>query len=221
MVNDLLFTYLEGYLTERRKALFLEVWQKRTRHFTVATEGVYQWHNTSAVIRSCDVFGIQDIHVVEEIIGKRIDKEIAMGAQKWVDVHRYQNVEDCVNALRSQGYRIVATSPHGKAVTPKQFNIEKKAALFFGKEGDGLSDYVLNTADELITIPMYGFTESLNISVSAAIILQELVGRLQESEINWHLSPQEIREKQYDWMRKSIKSVDSIIERFEQEQENS
>ncbi|MEP2937311.1 MAG: RNA methyltransferase [Gilvibacter sp.] len=217
MINDALFEYLEGYLTDRRRALFLEVLQKRTKHFTVATEGVYQLHNTSAVIRSCDVFGIQDVHVVEDIQGNRIDKEIAMGAQKWVDLHRYDTVQDCVSRLKSEGYRIVATSPHGQAITPEAFDISKKSAFFFGKESDGLSPYVLKQADTLIKIPMYGFTESLNISVSAAIILQNVVSRLHQSEISWQLSPSQIRQKQFDWMCKTIKSIDAIIERFEEE----
>jgi tRNA (guanosine-2'-O-)-methyltransferase len=221
LTNDALFTYLEGYLTERRRTLFLEVLKKRTRHFTVATEGVYQLHNTSAVIRSCDIFGIQDLHVVEEIQGKRIDKEIAMGAQKWVDLHRYDSVQSCVSKLKSEGYSIVATSPHGQAITPQEFDISKKAAFFFGKESDGLSDCVLDQADVIIKIPMYGFTESLNISVSAAIILQDVVGRLHSSDIAWRLSESEIREKQFDWMCKTIKSVKPIIDRFKDQQENA
>ena len=221
MINEALFTYLEGYLTQRRRELFLEVLKKRTRHFTVATEGVYQLHNTSAVIRSCDIFGIQDLHVVEEIQGKRIDKEIAMGAQKWVDLHRYDSVQSCVSQLKSEGYSIVATSPHGQAITPQEFDISKKAAFFFGKESDGLSDYVLEHADVRMTIPMYGFTESLNISVSAAIILQDVVSRLHKSDVDWQLSESQIREKQYDWMCKTIKSVKPIIERFKDQQENA
>jgi len=221
LINDALFSHLEGYLTDRRRALFLEVLQQRTKHFTIATEGVYQLHNTSAVIRSCDVFGIQDLHVVEEIEGNRIDKEIAMGAQKWVDLHRHSSVEGCVSHLKAEGYKIIATSPHGDAITPQEFDVSNKAAFFFGKESDGLSDYVLENADQLITIPMYGFTESLNISVSAAIILQNVVNRLHKSEVNWQLSEIQIRQKQFDWMCKTIKSIAPIIQRFEDQPEKS
>lgn len=213
-MNPELFAYLETYLTPKRRALFKKVLADRTNHFTVATEGVYQLHNTSAVIRSCDVFGIQNIHVVEDIEGRRIDKEIAMGAQKWVDVNRYSTVQDCITNLREQGYAIVATSPHGNAVSPKMFNIKHKAAFFFGKEGDGLSDYVMQEADSHLAIPMYGFTESLNISVAAAIILYDLITRLKASDIPWCLTEQEILNKRIDWTKKSIKSVDKIVERF-------
>src|SRR5690606_9686207 len=115
------------------------------------------------VMRTCDIFGIQDLHVVEEIVGKRIDKEIAMGAQKWVDLHRHQHIVSCIKQLKNEGYRIVATTPHASMQTLDEFDVTKKAAFFFGKESDGLSDVVFKNADEFIQIPMYGFTESLNI----------------------------------------------------------
>ncbi|WP_374958401.1 TrmH family RNA methyltransferase [Gilvibacter sp.] len=209
-----LFTYLEDFLTERRRELFKEVLAQRTKHITVVTEGVYQLHNTSAVVRSCDIFGIQELHVIEEIEGRRIDKEIAMGAQKWVDVIRYDSVESCIASLRAQGYKIIATTPHGEAVGPKTLDLTEKIALFFGKEGDGLSDYVMQEADAHLTIPMYGFTESLNISVAAAISLYELVGRLRSENIPWQLNEAEILDKRIDWTLKSIKNADQIIERF-------
>ena len=212
-----LFAYLEDFLTERRRELFKEVLAKRTKHITVVTEGVYQLHNTSAVVRSCDIFGVQELHVIEEIEGRRIDKEIAMGAQKWVDVIRYESAEDCVKALREQGYSIIATTPHGDAVSPKEISLDGKLALFFGKEGDGLSDYILQEADAHLKIPMYGFTESLNISVAAAISLYELVGRLKNTEIHWQLSEQEILDKRQEWTVKSIKNADQIIDRFLEE----
>ena len=211
----MLFEYLESLLTERRKELFKKVLNQRTRHFTVVTEDVYQLHNTSAVMRSCDVFGIQDLHVVEEITSKRIDKEIAMGSQKWVNLYRYNTVTDCISNLKEQGYQIVATTPHEASTDPASFDISKKSAFFFGKETDGLSDTVMKNTDSLLKIPMYGFTESLNISVSAAIILQQLVYRLRESDLDWHLSEAEKLEINFDWMRKTIKSVDEIIGRYE------
>ncbi len=208
-----LLEHLESFLSPRRKGLFEKVIAQRTNHFTVATQDVYQLHNTSAVIRSCDVFGIQNIHVVEEVNLKRIDREIAMGAQKWVDVNRYTSTEVCIRILREKNYKIVATSPH-KGVPLQDFDIHRPAALFFGTEKNGLSEEVLETADEFINIPMSGFTESLNISVSAAIILQELTARLRRSDIPWQFSEEEKIDKRLDWTKKNIKSVDEIIDRF-------
>lgn len=209
-----LFYYLRDFLTDNRRELFQRVLAERTRHFTVVTEDVYQLHNTSAVMRSCDVFGIQDLHVIEERFGKKVDREIAMGAQKWVSLNRYQTMESCLKKLKSEGYQVVATTPHGNSQTLQEFDISKKSALFFGTEKEGLSDAVLEAADVHLTIPMYGFTESLNISVSVAVILHNLVSRLKDSDINWQLTEREKQEIEMKWIQNTIKSVDQITERF-------
>jgi tRNA (guanosine-2'-O-)-methyltransferase len=216
-LDNQLLEHLLSFLTERRKSLFKEVISKRTRHFTVVTEDVYQMHNTSAVMRSCDVFGIQELHVVEERISKEIDREIALGAQKWVNIHRHHSTKECIDNLRENGYQIIATTPHNNSTELKDFDISKKSAFFFGKEKEGLSDVVLDAADGYLKIPMYGFTESLNISVSAAIILQSLVTRLKDSDIDWKLSEDEKKEIILHWTKMTIKSVDQIVERFYKE----
>lgn len=212
--NLQLLNYLESFLTEKRRNLFKKVIEQRTNHFTVATQDVYQLHNTSAVIRSCDVFGIQNVHVVEEVNLKKIDREIAMGAQKWVDINRYTSTEDCIESLRRNGYKIIATSPH-KGKMLQDFDVLEKAAFFFGTETDGLSEEVMEAADEFLQIPMVGFTESLNISVSAAIILQEVTARLRRSETDWRLSEEEQILKRIDWAKKNLKNSANIIARFE------
>ena len=215
-MSDLkLLEYLETYLTEHRRSRFSEVLKQRTKHFTVATEDVYQLHNTSAVIRSCDVFGIQEINIVEEVNSKQIDREIAMGAQKWVDLNRYHTTKSCIEDLKSKGYQIVATTPHVEDCELIDFDITKKSCFFFGRETEGLSQQVLDEADCFLKIPMVGFTESLNISVSAAIILQHVTSKLRKSEINWRLTEEEIIEKRFDWIKKTIKNYDAIVERYQ------
>ncbi len=208
-----LLYYLESFLTDRRKDLFKKVIEQRTNHFTVATQDVYQLHNTSAVIRSCDVFGIQNVHVVEEVNLKKIDREIAMGAQKWVDINRYTTTKDCIETLRENNYRVIATSPH-KGTMLQDFDISEKAAFFFGTETEGLSQEVMEEADEFLQIPMVGFTESLNISVSAAIILHALTNYLRRTEIDWRLTEEEKLEKRLDWTKKSVKSLNDVLARF-------
>lgn len=214
MVDKALLEYLEGFITESRNQRFKEVLEQRTRHFTVAVEDVYQLHNTSAVIRSCDVFGVQDVHVIEARNTKRIDREIAMGAQKWVDVHRYNSAKDCIDTIRAKGYQIVATTPHTNDCELHHFDVTKKSCFFFGSERDGLSKTVIDQADCYLKIPMYGFTESLNISVSAAIILQHVSAELRETEVNWSLTEEEKLEKTFDWIKKSIKSYDDVLIRY-------
>jgi tRNA (guanosine-2'-O-)-methyltransferase len=206
--------YLETFITENRRDKFVEILRQRTKHFTIAVEDIFQLHNTSAVMRTCEVFGIQELNVIEEKYGKTIDKEIAMGAQKWVDINLYNNTQNCINALKSKGYRIIATSPHDDSCLLDDFDISQPAALFFGTERLGLSEEVLSQADGFIKIPMHGFTESLNISSSAAIIIQSIMARLRKSDVRWQLSDEEILQKRIDWARKSIKDIDFVTERW-------
>lgn len=214
MENLELLTYLEDFISENRKERFLEVLAKRTKHFTIAVEDVFQMHNTSAVMRSCEVFGIQELNVVEQKYGKTIDKQIAMGAQKWVDIIEHSSSQVCIDNLRQKGYQIIATTPHNDSCTIENFDISKPSALFFGTEIDGLSDEVMQQADGYLKIPMVGFTESLNISVSAAIIIQDITNRLRNSDINWQLTEEEILEKRLDWTRKTIKDIKNVESRF-------
>ena len=212
--NQDLLTYLEGFITENRKEGFLRVLKNRTKHFTVAMEDVFQLHNTSAVMRSCEVFGIQELNVIEQKFGKSIDKEIAMGAEKWVDINRFSSIQDCVTNLKRKGYQIIATTPHNDSCLLHEFDITKPSALFFGTERDGLSEEVMQQADGFLKIPMVGYTESLNISVSAAIIIQDVTNRLRQSDINWQLKDEEVLEKRLDWTRKSIKDIEFIERKF-------
>jgi tRNA (guanosine-2'-O-)-methyltransferase len=214
MENLDLLTYLEGFLSENRKQRFLDVLKNRTKHFTIAVEDVFQMHNTSAVMRSCEVFGIQELNIVEQKFGKSIDKQIAMGAQKWVDIFEHPSSQACIDNLRGKGYQIIATTPHNDSCTIENFDISKPSALFFGTEKEGLSDEVMQQADGYLKIPMVGFTESLNISVSAAIIIQDITNRLRNSTIDWKLSEEEIFEKRIDWARKTIKDIKNIERRF-------
>ncbi|MGL3000763.1 TrmH family RNA methyltransferase [Flavobacterium sp. RSSB_23] len=209
--------YLEGFLTDNRKENFLKVLKNRTNHFTVVVEDVFQMHNASAVMRSCEVFGVQNMNVVEQRFGKRIDKQIAMGAQKWVDITPFDSVSNCIDALKSKGYQIIATTPHTDDCNLEDFDFSKPSALCFGTEKEGLSEEIMQKADGFLKIPMVGFTESLNISVSAAIILQNLTNRLRNSDIPWQLTEAQILEKRLDWARKSIKDIKRIEARYFEE----
>ncbi len=215
-MNQKLLTYLERFITDERKERFLEIISQRTNHFTVAMEDVFQMHNTSAVVRTCEVFGVQQAHSIEGRFGKRLDAKIAMGAQKWVDVFRYDNTQDCIDTLRSKGYQIVATTPHKDAYFLNDFDITQKSAFFFGTEKEGLSEQVLSQADTFLKIPMVGFTESLNISVAVAIVLQQLTDKLRRSEIPWQLSEEERLLTLIEWTKKSVRNVKDVLKRYEE-----
>jgi len=217
MIDIDYLNFLENILTDNRKERFLNVLKNRTNHFTIAVEDVFQMHNTSAVMRSCEVFGIQELNVIEQRYGKSIDKQIAMGAQKWVDINTFYSPSACVQTLRKKGYQIIATTPHANDCLLENFDISKPSALFFGTEIDGLSEEIMKEADGFLKIPMVGFTESLNISVSAAIIIQNLTNRLRNSDINWQLSEDEILVKRLAWAKNSIKDIKRIEQRYFEE----
>jgi tRNA (guanosine-2'-O-)-methyltransferase len=188
-LNTNLITYLEGFVTEKRKNTFKNILLNRTRHFTVVLEDIFQQHNSSAVIRSCDVFGIQDIHIIENKYHSKVSRHVAKGSQKWLNLNNYKedknNTKDCLTRLKNEGYQIIATSPHNNTCTLHDLDISKKSAFIFGVEKSGVSEEVLINSDEILTIPMVGFTESLNISVAAAIILENLTNKLRNSNYQW------------------------------------
>jgi len=210
--------YLEQFVTDKRKETLKNVLRQRTRHFTVALEDLYQMHNISAVVRSCDIFGIQDVHIIRKNYDARISHGIAKGAEKWLSLYNYGGTAEAIRHLKEQGYRIVATTPHRASVMLPDFDVTHKAAFFFGVEKDGLSPEVLDHADEYLKIPMFGFTESFNISVAAALVLYETVLKLRRSNIPWQLSIAEQNYLYQLWLEKTIKNIDTLRKRFFNEQ---
>ncbi|NBC83462.1 MAG: TrmH family RNA methyltransferase [Bacteroidetes bacterium] len=223
---DQLITYLESFITPGRKQLFDEILAFRTRYITVVLEDIYQPQNASAVIRSCDCFGIQDIHIVENKNEYRLNPDVTLGSDKWISLTQYNTQQNntlaALNNLKEKGYRIVATSPHKQTCLLSEFDISKgKTALLFGNELNGLSNDALQHADEFLKIPMYGFTESLNISVSAAIILQFLTFKLTEKNINRELTLAEKQQIKLAWLKSTIKNASLIIDKFNAAHEKS
>ena len=218
MIDKELLNLFESYLTDKRKTLYKKVIAERTCHFTVVLEDISQPHNASAILRTCDIFGVQDLHTVENKYINRVSKYVAKGSQKWITSKRYKsdgnNTQICFDNLREKGYQIIATSPHNNSCLLQDFDITKKTAFVFGEETEGISDFVKENADGFLNIPMVGFTESLNISVAAAIILQDVTTKLRNSDLDWHLSEEEKEMLYYDWLKNSIKNSDVIEEKF-------
>jgi len=219
MIDTQLLNFLEDFVSDKRKETFHKVLENRTRHFTVVLEDIFQPHNSSAVIRSCDIFGLQDVHIIQNKYSSRVSRHVAKGSQKWLDIKKYNqsatNTQDCIDALRNEGYQIIATTPHNDSCMLHEFDITKKSAFVFGVEKEGVSEYTMNQADGFLKIPMVGFTESLNISVAAAIILQDITTKLRTSNINWKLSEIEKQVLYFEWVQKSIKSINKIKERYQ------
>jgi tRNA (guanosine-2'-O-)-methyltransferase len=218
MVSELV-KFLEQFLTDSRHELFNKVLSERTRYITVALEDIYQSQNASAVLRTADCFGIQDVHIIENKNQYEVNPDVALGSSKWLNLNKYNKSEnntlEAINTLRKSGYRIVVTTPHANDVDLESFDLTKgKVALFFGTELSGLSDLVIENSDEFLKIPMYGFTESFNISVSAAIVLHQLTNKLRNSNVNWQLFDSEKEILKLDWLTTTIKSSSLLIEEF-------
>ena len=166
-MKDKLLQHLETFITPHRSELIDNVLKMRTRYLTVVLEDIYQPHNASAVLRSCDCFGIQDIHIIENRNKYRLNPDITLGSDKWLDIHKHSrndknNTLMAINFLKKKGYKIVATTLQTNSISLEEFNLtNQKTAILFGTELNGLSDDAMNNADEFIKIPMFGFTQTL------------------------------------------------------------
>lgn len=218
-MNSELINFLKQFVTDNRLEVFDKVLENRTRYITVAVEDIYQSQNASAVLRTSDCFGLQDIHIIENKNKYEVNPDVALGSSQWLNLIKYNKTENntlqSIKKLKESGYRIVATSPHKEDVDLENFDLGKgKVALFFGNEVMGLSELMIENADEYLKIPMYGFTESFNISVSAAIILHHLTSKLRNSNINWQLTDFEKEELKLNWLKKTIKSSSLLVNDF-------
>jgi tRNA (guanosine-2'-O-)-methyltransferase len=212
------YQFLMEFVSENKAGKFSRIIRDRTRHLTIVMEDLFQQHNTSAVLRSCDCFGIQDVHIIENFNKYEVNPAIALGSSKWINIYRYNKEEDnsadCFTKLKANGYSIIAATPHKEGFTPESLPLEKKIALVFGTEYEGLSKIATDMADGFVGIPMYGFTESFNISVSAALLLRALIERLHQSAVEWQLSEEEQLDIRIQWAKNVIKKADLLEGEF-------
>ena len=213
-----LLDYLYNFLSENKMNLFDKIIADRTKHVTVALENIFQPQNASAVLRTADVFGIQDVHVIENDNEYNVNPRVVHGASKWITLHKHNEQENntlaCINKLKADGYKVYGTTPHTDDCLIQDIPLDDKVALMFGTEMTGLSDIAMENVDGFVKIPMYGFTESLNISVSASICLYELKKRLKQSDINWQLSEEEQLDQLLIWAKKVIKDGTLIEKQY-------
>ncbi|MBR1850801.1 MAG: RNA methyltransferase [Bacteroidales bacterium] len=198
--------------SDNKRSLFDRLAKNRTRHIAVVLEDIYQSHNASAVLRSCDCFGVQDVHVVENRNPFCPADDVAVGSSKWVDYYHHPSIGEAYAALRSRGYRIVATLPHERDTMITELDISQPTALVFGTELTGLTDEAVAGADAYVKIPMYGFTESFNISVCAALSLFYLTEKMRaDPSIDWHLGPDDEAELKLNWAMQAIRDGENVM----------
>jgi len=218
--EQLVLDHLSQFVSDHKKEFTEKVLSLRTRYITVVLEDIFQSQNASAVVRSTECMGIQDIHIVETISKYQTNIQVLKGSNKWIDIHRYntkggQNIEACLDGLRQQNYRILVADPADDGVDIHNVDITQgKIALLFGNELRGVSEYVLRQADQKVRIPMFGFTESLNLSVSVAICLNILITKLHASDVAFGLSEEEKKDLTLAWYRKMVKRSDLIEREF-------
>lgn len=224
---------LEAFVTDNKKQIMTEVLSNRTRHVTIVLEDIFQPHNASATIRTADCLGVQDIHIIQNRNPFKPSKTVLRGAGKWMSLHEYKdglienvdinhpedfpvhNTKKCLQSLKDQGYQLVATSPGEHSITLKELSLKQPTAFLFGTEAYGLTETALEMADETLRLPMVGFTESYNISVSVAITLSQTMRRLWDSDIEWHMSEDEQKALLTEWFKRAIGPVKAsqILER--------
>lgn len=216
-MKNQLIEHLNQFISENKKQKMVEVLENRTNHITIALENIFQSQNASAVLRSCEAFGIQNVYIIENDNTFKVNPKVVMGASKWLDIHRFDrgtnNTKKCIEDLKSKGYKIIATSPHASE-SISEIPLNQKTAFLFGTELRGLSDEAMGLADGFVQIPMYGFTESFNISVSVSLTLNEVAKRIRNEKVQWTLSEDEKNELQLQWCRKIVKNAHLIEKEY-------
>jgi tRNA (guanosine-2'-O-)-methyltransferase len=214
MQSKLLAAFYE-MIPEPKKIMFERIAADRTRHLTVVLENIYQEHNASAVMRSCESLGIQELHVVENKNEYKAQRDIARGAGRWVEMYNYsdgQPLLECLNGLKARGFRIAALTPDADSHSIYDLPLDEPVALVFGTEWEGISNTAREMADYTVNIPMVGFTESFNVSVSVALTLQALRHRLENSNLDWKLNDAEQTAIKLDWCESIMRNGTSVRE---------
>lgn len=209
-----LIEHLAQFVTPHKRELLEKVLSERTRRITVVLEDLYQGHNASAIMRSCDCFGIQDIHAIEAHNALRANPDIALGSSQWLSIHQYNQTTEALAQLKESGYLIVAATLHPESIPLQALDGTQKMALCFGTEEKGLSQAAHNAADLFVKIPMVGFTQSFNVSVSASLILYELTNQLRRSTIDWHLTEPEKTALKIKWLTQIVPHGETIKSEF-------
>lgn len=217
-MKDDRYALLTPYLTEARRRRFHEVLQQRMRWVTVVTEDLYDPHNISAVLRSCDGFGIQSAHIIEASNPFRTSPGVSKGAYKWLDIRRHTETSSALRKLKAEGYAVCCTTPHTDDTTPEALPLDRPVALVFGSEGPGISDAARAEADHFVRIPMHGFTESFNISVAAALTLQTVTDRVRAlPHDDWRIPESERLRILGNWAERTVKNAPGLMDRLRRE----
>jgi|SRR5690554_2880878 tRNA (guanosine-2'-O-)-methyltransferase len=214
MNMEKLINYLEQFAMPDRIERINQVIEQRTNYVAIAVEDIYQSHNANAVVRSAECFGVQNVHIIQNEHEFEINDQISMGSAKWLNIHNHTNTKSCIESLKQKGYLVAATLPAEKNVFIEDVPLDKPVAFLFGTEKMGLSEEAIAMSDICVKLPMYGFTESFNVSVSSALSLMSFVERLRKSNLKWQLNDEEKQELRLKFLKASIRDADKVEKRF-------
>ena len=212
--NQEIYDYLQQFLTDERLSKIKHFSKESSDFVLPVMEDVYQFRNAAAIVRSVEACGFHHVVALEEENVFNPNLKVTKGAETWEKEKKMPNNLDSLKEIKSRGYRILAVSPEKNATMLPDYEVKEPIALVFGTELEGVSDEILDFADETLAIPMFGFTKSFNVSVAAAICMYELKQKLMKSGIEYQLSDQKLLELKIRWAKNSIKSSEQILERF-------
>lgn len=208
------FHYLSRFLTPERLAK-IEYYAAESSDFVLPVmEDVYQFRNAAAIIRSVEACGFHKVVAMETRNVFDPNLTVTKGAENWVEVEKMPHTMDSLQEIKNRGYRMVAVSPEKNAGMLPDLVIAEPVALIFGTEWQGVSDDFLDFCDETLAIPMYGFTQSYNVSVAAAICCYDLKQKLLRSGIGYKLNEEKRMELMIRWAVRSIPSGEQILHNF-------
>ena len=214
---------LSDVINDDRVTLLHEILEQRTRYVSIVLDDIYQPQNASAIMRTCECLGVQDLHIIEDRNDYTINRDVVKGSSKWITLKRYKNSnsrEDCLQHLKQHDYKIVAMTLSEDSMPLEQLPVEDKIAICFGCEETGLSETIEKHADYKVQIPIHGFTQSYNVSVSAGISLYFLINKIKNSGQNWQLDKKEKESLLMDWLSKSTPTGKILLDKYQADMEN-
>lgn len=205
---------LRPFLTDERAARIEEVLAGRTRTVVPVVEGLVNMGNVSAVMRSAEALGYQDFHVITDGQSFKDSRRTSQGAEKWLDVFQWPTAADGAAFLKSRGYHVVAAHLNEDAIPIDELDFTNPTALVFGNERDGVSEKMMELADEMMVVPMAGFVQSFNISVAAAVALYHAYrDRIARTGFHGDLSDDELDELRAAYFLRSVRRAPEILEK--------
>lgn len=205
---------LEPMLTPERIARIDAVLAARLASITPAVEDTYDPHNAAAAIRTSEALGLQELHVIEPAERFSAVKGVTRGSHRWIDLHRWPAADACVDTLHARGFRVYATLPDPKAVSIEDVDVSTPLAVIFGNEHSGVSPTAVAACDGAITVPMFGFTESYNLSVTVGLAMSRLAARRRAHlGVAGDLDPARRDRLRARWFALRIRAVEGVLER--------